>query len=103
MIYTSEIPIYLRVSLVPKRYLYSFFKAWKCSKDRLLIYLFNMNVVNIISNYILVLIYISFLIIIWNFFIFFLDIYFRFLTSYIISISINKGLKCLVKLVFYRI
>ena len=56
--------MYLRASLVLKKYLYNFFKIWKCSKNRLFIYLFNINIMNIIFNYILILIYINFLIII---------------------------------------
>ena len=62
-----------------------------------------MDIVNMIFSYILVFIYINFLIIIWNFFIFSLDIYSRFLINYIIFINIDKGLKYLVKLAFYRI
>ena len=45
----------------------------------------------------------SFLIAIWNFLIFFLDIYSRFLMSYITPINIDKGLECSVKLIFYKI
>ena len=56
-----------------------------------------------IFNYIPMFIYINFLIVVWNFLTFFLDAYPRFLINYIASINIGKGLKCLIKLVFYRI
>ena len=58
---------------------------------------------NIIFNCVLMFIYISFLIVIWNFLISFLDVCFRFLINYIVFIDINKGLEYLVKLVFYKI
>ena len=95
--------MYLRINLVFKRYLYNFFRAWKCFEDGLFIYLFNVDIINTIFNYILIFIYINFLIAVWNFLIFSLNTYFRFLINYMISIDINKGLKYLVKLIFYRI
>ena len=58
---------------------------------------------NVIFNYILIFIYINSLIIIWNFLISSLNIYFRFLISYIAPIDISEGLEYLVKLAFYRI
>ena len=103
MIYTFRTSIYLRASLVFKKYLYSFFRVWKCSKDGLFIYLFSVDIVNVIFNYILVFIYMSFLIAIWNFFIFFLDVCFRFLMSCVVFIDIGEGLEYLVKLAFCRI
>ena len=103
MICASEIPIYLKTNLIPKKYLYSFFRVWKYSENKLLIYLFNMNIVNIIFNYISILIHINFLITVWNFLTFFLDTCPRFLINYIIFINIDKGLKYLVKSVFYKI
>ena len=63
----------------------------------------NINIMNIIFNYILILIYISSLIAIWNFLIFSSDTYPRFLINHIIPIDINKGLKYLIKSTFYRI
>ena len=103
MIYISGISIYLRISLIPKKYLYSFFRVWKCSKDGLLIYLFSIDVVNVISNYIPIFIHINSLIVVWNFLISSLNTYPRFLISHMVPIGIGEGLEYLVKLAFYKI
>ena len=103
MIYIFKISVYLRVNLIFKKYLYNFFRIWKYFKNRLFIYLFNMNIINMIFNCILVFIYISFLIVVWNFLISFLNICPRFLISCVVFIDIDKGLKYSIKLTFYRI
>ena len=95
--------MYLKTSLIFKKYLYNFFRIWKCFENKLFIYLFNIDIVNIIFSCILMFIYINSLIVIWNFLIFFLNTYLRFLINYVILISIDKKLKYLVKLTFYKI